>query len=63
MRYFLSKRLPDFTRVLLIESGNRELFEDPLRDPSESESICVPTSPVCPRTFARGITMKVPDDH
>jgi len=28
MRYFLSKRLPDFTRVLLIESGNRELFEE-----------------------------------
>ena len=28
MRYFLSKRLPDFTRVLLIESGNRELYEE-----------------------------------
>ncbi len=28
MRYFLSKRLPDFTRVLLIESGDRELFEE-----------------------------------
>jgi hypothetical protein len=28
MRYFLSKRLPDFTRVLLIESGNRELFKE-----------------------------------
>ena len=28
MRYFLSKRLPPFTRVLLIESGNRELYEE-----------------------------------
>ena len=28
MRYFLSKRLPDFTRVLLIESGSRELYEE-----------------------------------
>lgn len=28
MRYFLSKRLPPFTRVLLIESGNRDLFEE-----------------------------------
>jgi len=31
MRRFLSKSLPDFTRVLLIESGNRDLFEDLLR--------------------------------
>jgi hypothetical protein len=28
MRYFLSKSLPPFSRVLLIESGNRDLFED-----------------------------------
>src|SRR5215472_5913710 len=31
MRYFLRKRIPPFTRVLLIESGNRELFEELLR--------------------------------
>ena len=31
MRYFLSKRLPPFTRVLLIESGSRDLFEELLR--------------------------------
>ncbi|HLG97041.1 MAG TPA: hypothetical protein VKX49_12080 [Bryobacteraceae bacterium] len=31
MRYFLSKRLPPFTRVLLIESGNRELYEELLK--------------------------------
>ena len=31
MRYFLSNRVPPFTRVLLIESGRRELFEDLLR--------------------------------
>ncbi len=54
MRYFLSKRLPDFTRVLLIESGNRELYEDPLRGPSVSDPICVPTSLVCPRPFPEG---------
>ena len=28
MRYWLSKRVPPFSRVLLIESGNRQLFED-----------------------------------
>jgi hypothetical protein len=28
MRYFLSKRVPPFSRVLLVESGSRELFED-----------------------------------
>ena len=28
MRYFLSKSVPPFTRVLLVESGSRELFED-----------------------------------
>ena len=32
MRYFFSKRLPAFTRILLIESGNRELFEELLKD-------------------------------
>jgi hypothetical protein len=31
MRYFLSKRVPPFARVLLIESGSRDLFEDLLR--------------------------------
>jgi len=31
MRYFLRKRIPPFTRVLLIESGNRDLFEELLR--------------------------------
>jgi len=31
MRYFVSKRIPPFTRVLLIESGSRELFEELLR--------------------------------
>ena len=28
MRYFVSKSVPPFTRVLLVESGSRELFED-----------------------------------
>lgn len=28
MRLFLSKRVPPFSRVLLVESGNRELFEE-----------------------------------
>jgi hypothetical protein len=28
MRYFVSKRVPSFRRVLLIESGRRQLFED-----------------------------------
>ena len=28
MRYFLSKSIPPFTRVLLIESGRRQLMED-----------------------------------
>ena len=28
VRYFLSKGVPPFTRVLLIESGSRQLFED-----------------------------------
>lgn len=28
MRYFISKRVPAFTRVLLIESGSRQLLED-----------------------------------
>lgn len=28
MRYFLSKSVPAFSRVLLVESGSRELFED-----------------------------------
>jgi len=32
MRYFLSKRIPPFTRVLLIESGSRALYEGLLRD-------------------------------
>ena len=32
MRYFLSKRLQPFTRVLLIESGSRVLYEALLRD-------------------------------
>src|SRR5579883_1816023 len=27
MRYFFSRSLPPFTRVLLVESGNRELYE------------------------------------
>jgi hypothetical protein len=31
MRFFLSKRLPPFDRVLLVESGSRQLFEDLLR--------------------------------
>ena len=31
MRYFLSNRVPPFTRVLLIESGRRELLEDLLK--------------------------------
>jgi hypothetical protein len=31
MRYFLSKRMPLFERVLLVESGSRQLFEDLLR--------------------------------
>ena len=31
MRFFLSKRLVPFTRVLLIESGNRELYEELLK--------------------------------
>jgi hypothetical protein len=28
LRYFLSKSVPPFTRILLVESGSRELFED-----------------------------------
>lgn len=28
VRYFLSKRVPPFTRILLVESGSRQLFED-----------------------------------
>jgi hypothetical protein len=28
MRYFLSKIVPPFSRVLLVESGSRDLFED-----------------------------------
>ncbi|MDQ6759094.1 MAG: hypothetical protein M3Z32_04400 [Acidobacteriota bacterium] len=28
MRYWVSKRVPPFSRVLLIESGNRQLLED-----------------------------------
>src|SRR5712692_3298465 len=28
MRYFLSKSIPPFSRVLLVESGSRELLED-----------------------------------
>lgn len=28
MRYFFSKALPPFTRVLLVESGNRQLYEN-----------------------------------
>lgn len=28
MRYFLSKRMPAFDRVLLVESGSRQLLED-----------------------------------
>ena len=31
MRYYVSKRIPPFTRVLLIESGSRDLFEELLR--------------------------------
>jgi hypothetical protein len=31
MRYFLSKRVPPFQRILLIESGSRDLLEDLLR--------------------------------
>jgi len=31
MRYFVSKRIPPFARVLLIESGSRDLFEELLR--------------------------------
>lgn len=30
MRYFLSKAMPPFERVLLVESGSRQLFEDML---------------------------------
>lgn len=30
MRYFLSKTMPPFERVLLVESGSRQLFEDML---------------------------------
>ena len=32
MRRFLSKGIPNFNRVLLVESGSRQLFEDLLRD-------------------------------
>src|ERR1700719_3453337 len=28
MRYFLSKSVPPFSRVLLVESGSRDLFEE-----------------------------------
>ncbi len=28
MRYFISRRVPPFTRVLLVESGSRQLLED-----------------------------------
>jgi hypothetical protein len=28
LRYFLRRRIPPFTRVLLVESGRRDLFED-----------------------------------
>ena len=28
MRLFLSRRVPLFSRLLLVESGNRELFEE-----------------------------------
>jgi hypothetical protein len=31
MRYYVSKRIPPFTRILLIESGRRELFDELLR--------------------------------
>ena len=31
MRYFLRRLIPEFDRVLLIESGSRQLFEDLLR--------------------------------
>ena len=31
MRYFLRRAIPEFNRVLLIESGSRQLFEDLLR--------------------------------
>ncbi len=31
MRHFFSRSLPPFNRVLLVESGSRELFEDLLR--------------------------------
>ena len=31
MRYFLSKRVPLFTRILLIESGDRKLYEELLK--------------------------------
>ena len=31
MRYFISRAVPPFSRVLLVESGRRELFEDLLR--------------------------------
>jgi len=28
MRYFLTKSVPPFSRVLLVESGSRDLFEE-----------------------------------
>ena len=28
MRYFLSRKIPPYTRVLLVESGSRELYEE-----------------------------------
>ncbi len=28
MRYFIRRRIPPFSRILLVESGNRDLFED-----------------------------------
>ena len=43
MRYFLSKRLPPFARVLLIESGNRELFEDSFPASMTFTRKCMPT--------------------
>jgi hypothetical protein len=42
LRYFLSRRLPEFSRVLLVESGSRALLEKViplLRGPDGSDSI------------------------
>lgn len=54
MRYFLTDRLPVITRVMLIESGRREILErliPALRRiwAMPCNSTCSPTIPVSPR--------------